>query len=81
MQAILKAKENVICASKLKSGQLAVVINCNIGCYIGRIVQPHRDTLITIGGEDGNCWDDYTRNLNENFIVRILEKGEEIVVQ
>ncbi len=67
-----------IWVSDMKDGDVGVIVDCKIDCYVGRIVQRYINVLITIGTSNGH-WS-HIFDLPKNFRVRVLEKGETLIV-
>lgn len=75
--------KNTIPISKLKDGQLAVIVSWAMSDeYNGVVVQRYKDKLIAIGKRSGLCWGDVFNlfNFDEVCRVRVLEPGEIITV-
>ena len=77
IKLIEKEKPKGVWVGDMKNGDVAIIVNCVINCYVGRIVQRHGNALITIGAS--LTWS-FTHYLPENFRVRLLEKGETLIV-
>lgn len=67
----------------MNDGDVAVITEWScVSIYLGRIVQRHGNKLITIGMPHNNSWIDAFKNnsLSVNCRVRLLEKGETLIV-
>ena len=73
-QLVNKDNRNLTTVSKLKNGQIAIMVD---NAYEGTIVQRHGDGLVAIGKSSGHGWSSINNN---NLIVRILEDGELIEI-
>lgn len=74
---------NDIQLSELKDGQLGIITKWGIhtNLYVGRIVQWYKNNLIALNAMSGDGWPDAkTWNKSENYRVRVLQDGEELVV-
>ena len=65
--------------SMMKDGVIGVIVAWGFAEYIGRVVQRHGNTLISIGMESNCVWDDID-SLSPDCRVRVLEKGEKLVI-
>lgn len=75
-----------ICVDDMKDGNIAVITKWGNTDYIGRVVQRYNDSLICVGNYSGKGWGDYFNPSrksirNEKYCVRLLEPGEELVVE
>lgn len=67
----------------MKDGQIAEIVSWSSSYkHIGRIVQRYKNNLICIGLQNESGWTDvFFAELPKECRVRILEKGEKIVIQ
>ena len=73
-QLINKDNRNLTTVSKLKDGQIAIMVD---NYYVDTIVQRYGDELVAIGKSSGHGWRSCNNN---NLTVRILEDGELIEI-
>lgn len=71
--------------SQMKDGQVGSITQWSVHKdFVGRVVQRYKNSLISLGMAEGNCWQDIfteTANLNNNSLrVRLLKNGEKLVV-
>jgi hypothetical protein len=81
---------NGVSVSEMKDGDVAVIVGWGNGVtyvgsvvYAGRVVQRYGNNLITLGANEGKSWSNFFDCIlspDENR-VRILEKGETLVVE
>ena len=64
---------------EMKDGEIGVIVAWGYAGYIGRVVQRCKSVLINIGMESNRVWDDID-NLPPTCRVRVLEKGEKLVI-
>ena len=81
MLRLASNKTNKVCVSEMKDGDIAVITNWKCKSYIGRVVQRYRDFLICVGTDSGHGWGEFFPNTSSPGHVRILEKGETLVVE
>ena len=77
-------KHRIVHPSEMRDGEIGVIVKWEPDNYIGRIVQRYNDILITIGEPTGKAFPDicrYSTGTTSSCKVRILEKGEKIVIQ
>jgi hypothetical protein len=73
-QLINKDNRNLTTVSKLKDGQIAIMVD---NAYADTIVQRHGDNCVAIGKSSRHGWN----SCNDNTLaVRILEDGELIEI-
>lgn len=84
IKLVKKEKLEGIWAGDMKDGNVGVIVaHPNSGCgYLGKVVQRYDDDLIVIGMSHGNGWGSIFNAclLSKGFRVRLLEKGEMLVV-
>jgi len=82
MLQLVKNKPNGSLVCDMNDGDIAVIVAWTQAEYVGHIVQRYGDVLITLGKPEGYRWPDCFRlgGLNSFCRVRILEKGETLVV-
>ena len=69
-----------IWAGDMKDGDVGIIVAWSMSDdYLEEIVQRFDKMLITIGKPSDYVWDEIDR-LNKNCRVRLLEKGEKLVV-
>lgn len=64
----------------MQDGDIAVITQWNAGQYIGRVVQRYGDYLISVGALMGHGWGKMFPADWPECRVRVLEKGETLVV-
>ena len=74
LQLVEHPGQKVIPANKLEDGEVAIVVDCELTNYIGRIVQPFHNDLFTLGAQSMCKWGNY-RILPDSFRVVVLPKG------
>jgi len=75
-------KSSGIYVNDMEDGDIAVVVDWTIPSIVGRIVQRYKDSLITIGMNSGEGWTNcFLQEKNEHCRVRLLEPGEELIVE
>lgn len=67
-------------ASELKDGEIAVILSSPHKNHIGGIVMRYKRDLISIGEECGKGWSQFFPTSSSEIRVRVLEKGEQIVI-
>jgi hypothetical protein len=84
---MLKLKEDkpidIICAKDMGDGQIGVIIKWSGDFYLGYIIQRYGNYLITLGAKKGQGFGQYfsgQTHHDENCQVRILKKGETLIV-
>lgn len=78
--SLKKNKKPDICVRDMDDGDIAEVVGrCNSD-YLGDIIQRHGDDLVMIGGTIMKGWDNIDI-LSNNFRVRLLTKGDAIVIE
>ena len=65
-----KDNRNLTTVSKLKNGQIAIMVD---NAYADTIVQRYGDNCVSLGKPSGQGWSSCNNN---NLTVRILEDGE-----
>ena len=78
-----KEKPEGIWVGDMKDGDVAVIVSWAFGGYAGRIVQRYGLHLISLGMDYNKGWRDlwsYPSSISKNNRVRLLEKGEKLVV-
>ncbi len=78
IELVKQEKSKGIWIGDMKDGDIGVVVSCLLECYLGRIVQRHYDKLITIGMAH-QYWA-FISKLPSDFRVRLLEKGDTLIV-
>lgn len=78
IKLVTEEKPKGIWVGHMNDGDVAVIVGCFITGYLGRIVQRYENNLITIGKSEEH-WEPISR-LPDNFCVRLLEKGETLIV-
>ena len=73
-QLVNKDNRNLTIVSKLKDGQIAIMVD---NAYAGTIVQRYEDGLVAIGKSSVKGWSSINNN---NLTVRILADGELIEI-
>ncbi len=77
-------RPNLISPADMKDGEIAVIHSWGILRYEGRIVQAHEDGLIVLGGNYGDSFRDrrlFKSKGYTDYLVRLLDKSEELVVE
>lgn len=68
--------------TEMKDGDIAVITDWSVGEYVGQIVQRYGDDLVTVGDNWGHSWSSFfQRNHSKQCRVRILESGDELVIE
>lgn len=76
-------KPNDICVNDMEDGDIGVITQWSCGDYVNQVVQRYKNYLLVVGAHSEWGWDtsfNYSNNRNEQCRVRLLEKGEELVV-
>ena len=77
IELVKKESPEGIWVGDMKDGDIGVIVNWEVSGYSGLIVQRRDNDLIIIGDTDG--WSVVT-NVSKNCRVRLLKKGEILIV-
>lgn len=85
MGVSLKNKDNnSVCLDVMKDGDVAIIVKWgSVTAYLGKIVQRYENKLVVIGEDSGHSFDTVLTSKfanDEDYVVRILQRGEELVV-
>lgn len=78
---LVNENDDSICVDDMEDGQIGVIVAWVHREYIGRIVQRHSSSLISIGcvsGQAFSCF--FNASKGESSRVRILQPGEKIEI-
>lgn len=86
--SIKRANIDIISIFDMEDGQIGEIVTWGGGKseYSGRIIQRHSEKLISLGLPSGKSWphllhSDYNRAEKQNYLVRLLQPGDSIVVE
>lgn len=79
IKLVEKERLEGIWAGDMEDGDVGVIVGCAIDHYVDRVVQRHNNKLIAIGVSINGVWSPIS-NLPNTFRVRLLEKGETLIV-
>ena len=82
IELVKKDKPKGIWVGGMKDGDVGVIVAWTTDRYINYVIQRHHNGLIAIGRrETWSCiWSGDRCVLSSNFRVRLLEKGETLIV-
>lgn len=66
--------------SKMKDGDVAIIVDWAIPGMCGKVVQKYKGSLVALGESSGNGWSNPFPDLSEKNRVRVLEIGETLTV-
>jgi len=68
--------------TEMKDGNIAIITDWPVGKYVGWIVQRYGDNLATLGVNSKWGWSSFFKgDHSKQFRVRILESGDELVIE
>lgn len=67
-------------AGELRDGEIAVILSSPHRHHIGKIVMRYKEDLISIGEDCGKAWSQFFPTSSSEIRVRVLERGEQIVI-
>lgn len=78
IELVKKERPERIWVGSMEDGDVGVIVSHMSSYYLGRIVQKHGDSLVSIGMQHNHGWNPI--RTSPDFRVRLLEKGEMLIV-
>ena len=67
--------------SEMKDGEIGTITKWTYKNAVGTIVQRYNDILVTVGRPSGCSWPSIFPNGDINCRIRILEKGDTLIIE
>lgn len=81
IRLVEKPVDRSIPVIEMKDGDIGVITKWTYTSAVGTVVQRYMDILISIGKHSRNSWSSIFPNGNDSCRVRLLEKGEILIIE